>query len=98
MQHCSGSALPPRPVLLAYIRKFPEGYSEGLYQGQRYGITRTSFNAGRSFKVYARALGGTDFISLNYYITARGELLKPCEMPQARVVDFLQRVEPVPAV
>lgn len=55
----------------------------------RYGITRTTFTQGRSYKVYAKALGGTDFISLNWYRTAQGERLKPCEMPEAKVVAFL---------
>ena len=85
------------PMLFALVQKLPEGYCEGLYQGTRYGITRTSFNQGKSSKVYAKALGGTDFVSLNYYRTARQEVLKPCEMPQAKVLDFLQQVVVVPA-
>ncbi|MES3011345.1 MAG: peptide methionine sulfoxide reductase [Pseudomonadota bacterium] len=84
-------------ALLADIERLPEGYAEGLYQGVRYGITKTTFTQGRSFKVYARALNGTDFISLNYYRTARTELLKPCEMPEAKVVAFLQGVVVRPA-
>lgn len=76
-------------LLLQAIERLPEGFSEGLFQGVRYGITRTTFTQGRSYKVYAKALGGTDFISLNYYRTAQGEWLKPCEMPEAKVVVFL---------
>ena len=80
------------PTVLSLIQRLPEGYSEGLYHGVRYGITKTSHNRAQSFKVYARALGGSDFISLNYYITARQDLLKPCEMSRAKVEDFLQQV------
>lgn len=76
-------------LLLDAIQRLPEGFSEGTYQGVRYGITRTTFTQGRSYKVYAKALGGTDVISLNYYRTALGEQLKPCEMPEAKVVAFL---------
>lgn len=83
-------------ALLQAIERLPEGFSEGLYQGVRYGITRTTFTQGRSFKVYAKALGGTDFISLNYYRTAQGEQLKPCEMPEAKVVAFLLGVVVAP--
>lgn len=79
-------------ILLEAIERLPEGFSEGLYQGVRYGITRTTFTQGRSYKVYAQALGGSDFISLNFYRTARTDLLKPCEMPEAKAVAFLQGV------
>ena len=73
----------------ALINRLPEGYSEGLYQKRKYGITKTSFNSGKSSKVFARELGGRDFISLNFYRTSQKELLKPCEMPAAKVLDFL---------
>lgn len=74
------------------IKMLPEGYSEGIYQGRKYGITKNTFNNGSSFKVYAEELGGSDFISLNYYLTKKQDLLKPCEMPERKVIDFLQKV------
>lgn len=80
-------------MLLPYIEQFPEGYSEGCYKGVKYGITKTIFNQHHSFKIYAKELGGTNFISLNYYITRQNELLKPCEMPEEKVIDFLKHVE-----
>lgn len=80
-------------ALLEKIQKLPIGYSEGLYKGEKYGITRTDFNNGKSIKVYAKSLRGTDFISLNYYITSKDELLKPCEMPEKKVIDFLKKVK-----
>lgn len=79
-------------MLLPYIDHLPEGYSKGVYQGAKYGITKTTFTQGHSFKIYAKELGGTDFISLNYYITSQNEWLKPCEMAEAKVVDFLKKV------
>ncbi|MCB0463711.1 MAG: peptide methionine sulfoxide reductase [Flavobacteriaceae bacterium] len=75
-----------------YLKKIPEGYSEGIYNKNKYGITKTIFNNGRSIKLYAEELGGTDFISLNYYITKTKDLLKPCEMPEAKVIDFVKSV------
>jgi hypothetical protein len=80
-------------MLLTYIQKLPEGYSEGFYKGVKYGIIKTIFTQGNSFKIYAKELGGTDFISLNYYITRQKEWLKPCEMQEAKVIDFLKQVE-----
>ncbi len=78
--------------ILNSIKKIPEGYSEGIYNDRKYGITKTIFNNGNSFKVYGEELGGSDFISLNYYITKTKEVIKPCEMPEQKVVHFLKNV------
>ena len=67
----------------------PEGYCEGLYHGRRYALQKTSHAGGRSLKLFARDLGGTDFISLNLYHLASGDLLKPCEMPEVKVREFV---------
>ncbi len=76
--------------VLKYINKIPIGYSEVKYFAKKYGVTRTDFNNGKSIKIFAKELGGTDFISLNYYITTNGTLLKPCEMPKEKVIAFLK--------
>ncbi len=73
----------------AIIKNLPEGYSESLYQGKKYGISKTTFNNGQSFKIYAEELGGKDFISLNFYLTSKSEVLKPCEMSEKKVRNFL---------
>lgn len=78
--------------LLNFIEKIPEGYSEGIYLSTKYGITKAIFNNHKSFKVYAEELKGTNFISLNYYITSNKTLLKPCEMPKQKVIHFLKNV------
>ncbi|WP_373515435.1 hypothetical protein, partial [Persicitalea sp.] len=74
---------------LEHILEIPIGYSEVRFQSKKYGVTRTDFNNGKSIKLYAEELGGTDFISLNYYITTKSEILKPCEMPEQKVTDFV---------
>ena len=79
-------------MLLQIIESLPEGYSEGIYKEAKYGITKNTFNGGKSFKVFAKSLSGNDFISLNYYITTKKEWLKPCEMPEQKVIDFLKNV------
>ena len=71
----------------------PIGYSEGEFQGKRYGISKSAFNQGKSLKVYAEELGGKDFISLNLYLTHEGAMLKPCEMPEQKVKDFLNEIK-----
>lgn len=71
------------------------GYSEVTYNAKKYGITKTVFNNGKSYKIYAEELGGKDYISLNYYITTKDEFLKPCEMPQQKVIHFLTHYKTV---
>lgn len=78
---------------LNLINRIPEGYSEGTYQGRRYGVSKQVFNNGKSQKIFAEELGGNDFISLNYYQTSDQDWLKPCEMPEAKVIAFLEGVE-----
>ncbi|MEQ5856827.1 hypothetical protein NFI08_14185 [Halomonas sp. EF61] len=75
--------------LALLLEAVPEGYSEVHYRGRRYAMTRRTFNRGRSLKVFARELGGNDMVSLNGYLTARGWQLKPCEMSEHKVLDFL---------
>ena len=74
------------------INKIPIGYTKGIYKDRTYGIEKTVFNKGRSIKIYAKELGGNNFISLNYYITDQKSHLKPCEMPEEKVIDFLKNV------
>jgi len=42
----------------------------------------------------AEERGGGDYISLNLYRTASGALLRPCEMPEAKVVAFVLALRP----
>ena len=80
-------------MVYASIKKIPEGYSEGIFNRNKYRITKQIFNNGKSFKIYAKDLKGNDFISLNYYITENKDLLKPCEMEESKVIDFLENVK-----
>ena len=81
---------PPPPGFLRRFLALPRGYSSGLYEGRRYGVTRRSSSNGRRHWLYAEELGGRDRISLNLYLLERsGARLKPCEMPAQKVVDFV---------
>lgn len=82
-------------MLLEKIQKLPNGYSEVKYENKKYGLTKSEFNHGKSFKIYAEELGGTDIISLNYYITNSKEFLKPCEMPKEKVINFLNNYKTI---
>lgn len=52
-------------------------------------VSKSCYSGGRSIKLVATELGGTDYISLNVYDLQRGPLLKPCEMPASKVIAFL---------
>ena len=77
-------------TLLKRIQQLPLGYSEVPYENRKYGVTKSEFNQGNSYKVYAEELGGNNFISLNYYCTSAREILKPCEMSAQKVTHFLE--------
>ena len=67
----------------------PEGHSLGCCHGRRYRVEKTAHAVGRSLKLNAHDLAGTDFVSLNLYHLSSGDLLKPCEMPEAKVPAFI---------
>nr|WP_286193733.1 hypothetical protein [Tropicibacter sp. R16_0] len=71
------------------LAAWPEGTTRGTSGGRNYVVSKTSFAEGRSVKLAATELGGSDYISLNVYDLRRGPLLKPCEMPEQKVVVFL---------
>ncbi len=76
--------------LRALVDLVPTGWTVVAYDGRRYGLTRTDRAGGRAVSLYAEELGGHDVVSTNVYRTAAGDLLKPCEMPAAKVLAFLQ--------
>jgi hypothetical protein len=80
---------------VALFGRIPLGWSEVHYTGRRYGVTSSIAANGRKLAVYAEELGGRDVISANLYLTAGGAQLKPCEMPAAKVIDFLSGLEPL---
>ena len=80
-------------TLLSDIAAVPLGYSICKFRGKKYGVTKSVHNLGKSVKIYAEELGGEDFISLNFYQTDRSDILKPCEMPEEKVLQFLRELE-----
>ncbi len=82
-----------KQLIKASVEQLEEGYSEVCYKGQKYAVTKAIFNHGKSVKVYAKNLKDGDFISFNLYHTKAGLQLKPCEMPEHKVIDFLKQYE-----
>ena len=77
----------------ALFDRVPLGWSVVGYAGRRYGVTKSASVGGRSLKIYAEELGGSDVISANLYLTGDDEQFRPCEMPAAKVTDFLAGLE-----
>ncbi|PIT92119.1 MAG: peptide methionine sulfoxide reductase [Candidatus Harrisonbacteria bacterium CG10_big_fil_rev_8_21_14_0_10_42_17] len=78
-------------LLKQRIQDIPVGYSEALYCGKKYGLMREDFANSHSIKIFAKEQGGDDIISFNYYQTDADEsYLRPCEMPDQKVLDFVE--------
>ena len=67
----------------------PNGANDVHYLGKRYLLRKVTLLEGRLLKLYAEELGGNDIISGNYYPTIKRGLLKPCEMSEKKVIDFV---------
>ena len=80
-----------------HLDLLPLGYSEGHFCQRRYGTTLKVSEDGRRLQLYARELGGTDYISFNLFRLRSGEArLKPCEMAEEKVVAFVSGYVPEP--
>ncbi len=64
-----------------------------LYKNKRYITTIQIYSNNKIIKLYAEELGGNDIVSGNYFTTIKGGLLKPCEMSDAKVIDFVVNLE-----
>ncbi len=79
---------------LAAFDALPNGGYGASLNGRRYRITKSQMSNGRSQKLEAEELGGTDYVSFNVYRLSTGEaLLKPCEMSAEKVIGFVEAVE-----
>lgn len=77
------------------LARLPEGWHLAVYRGRRYGVTKRTGAGGRRVTLYAEELGGTDIVSANVYRTSAGDLLRACEMPDAKVLAFLDGWQPL---
>lgn len=65
------------------------GSYDVIYGNKRYLLSKQTLLKGKLIKLYAEELGNINFISLNYYVSIDDGLLKPCEMPKEKVIDFV---------
>ncbi|WP_027256468.1 MULTISPECIES: hypothetical protein [Leisingera] len=76
-------------AFLAAFDALPLGAFSGTAAGRRYSVTRQDLACGKAQKLEAWERGGGDYISLNLYRLTSGSLLKPCEMPEEKVIRFV---------
>lgn len=75
---------------LEKLAALPCGYSEGLLDGRRYGVTLSVSADKKCWKLFAEELGGNDHVSFNlYFLSSGAPLLKPCEMAEPKVIAFV---------
>ena len=67
----------------------PNGANDVKYQDKRYLLIKETLLKGKLLKVYAERLDEIDVVSGNYYPTIKGGMLKPCEISDAKVIDFV---------
>ena len=73
------------------LLSFEDGAYDVIFDDKRYLFRKETHLDGKLLKVYAEELGDIGFISLNYYPKTANGLLKPCEMPDQKVIDFITR-------
>jgi hypothetical protein len=75
------------------LQTLPNGASYVKYHDKKYLLRKETLLDGKLIKIYAEELGGNDIVSGNYYTTIKEGTLKPCEMSDTKVIDFVLRVE-----
>ena len=71
------------------LLELKDGSYDVFYKEKRYLLSKQTQLQGKLIKLYANELGDNDFVSLNYYVNIGNGLLKPCEMTEKKVIDFL---------
>ena len=81
--------MPLKRLFHTKLLALEDGSYDVFYCSKRYLLSKqTEFN-GKLIKLYAKELGDNDYISLNYYPLVGDGLLRPCEMPDKKVIDFI---------
>ena len=78
------------------LQSLPLGSFYCIYNESKYLTTKEHYAKGKIIKLYAKELKGNDIVSGNYFLTIKNGLLKPCEMSDKKVIDFVLNVIPEP--
>lgn len=80
--------------LAALVSLIPEGSSRTHIAGQPWSISRTTRAGGKVVSIDAEHLGGTEQLGANVWLTTEGAVLRPCEVPEEKVMQFLRAAAP----
>ena len=72
------------------LRAIPEGWTRAEVDGQAWGVTRVTRAGGKVISLNAERLGDTEQLGANVWITSHGPILRPCEVPAEKVLQFLR--------
>ena len=75
------------------LKALQDGAYYVKYKDKKYLLNKETLLNSKLIKIYANELGGNDIVSGNYYTTIKDGLLKPCEMSEAKVIDFILNLE-----
>lgn len=78
----------------ALIDAIPEGWSRLRIGDQSWAVTRTTRAEGGVISVDADRLGDGERFGANIWRTAQGTVLRPCEVPAEKVMQFLRAAAP----
>ena len=76
----------------------PNGANNIFFKGQRYLLRKETLLEGKLIKIYAEDLSSTNIVSGNYYPTMKDGILKPCEMSDEKVIDFVLHSTIIPTI
>ena len=74
------------------IKQLPTGSFYCIYKNKKYLLTKQLYSNDKIIKIYAKELQGKDIVSGNYFVTIKNGLLKPCEMSDKKVIDFVNNL------
>jgi peptide-methionine (S)-S-oxide reductase len=74
------------------MTNIPEGWSRAEIAGHPWAITRVTHAGGKAISLNAEQLDDTGQLGANVWITSKGTILRPCEIPAERVLQFLRAV------
>lgn len=81
---------PPHDAFWHALERFADGYTEGMFEGRRWGVTVNRSADRKRVWLYGEDLAGSDMVSFNLYrLNDAGLTLKPCEMSSDKVVTFV---------
>ncbi|MFP4518822.1 MAG: hypothetical protein ACLFQ5_05145 [Oceanicaulis sp.] len=79
---------------IARLNQLKPGHQTGRFKGERWSVTVTGAPGDTVRKLYGERFSGGDHVSFNLYTTASGPKLRPCEMPEAKVIEFVLGFKP----